>query len=651
MLFPIVKNSYPEASTKLVALKPNYRPDIDGLRACAVAIVVLYHAFPKLLPGGFIGVDVFFVISGYLISTLIIENLANESFGLGEFYSRRMRRIFPALGLVLLTSLTLAWFILTPAEYKQLGKHAAAGAGFVSNIVFWNEAGYFDTVATQKPLLHLWSLGVEEQFYILWPALLWLAWRKKINLLRLLAICTLASFALSIRETETNSVAAFYSLPTRLWELSSGSLLALAKLSDVRTSKLATPIWNRPLQFLRDVASIIGLLLLLAGAYTVHENYAFPGWWAALPAASAILIMASGKAAFANRIILANPLCVWLGLISYPLYLWHWPLLTLTQIWADQELSTTATTSVLLISIMLSLLTFKYVESPIRSGRFKFDASKILIPSMLTIGSLGLAIFALNGIPSRFPLLVQRILQTNDDRALYTRKGTCFLNPEQSFKNFVHCDDQPSFGKESIVLWGDSHAAFLWPGINASFGQTTNLYQRTASGCPPIVGLVIKHRQNCKLINDEILAWLKQVHPNRIIIAAHWTTVPWQQIEDTIAKIRDAGMNDIIVVGPVPIWEKDLPKLLYSAYKSSKEHVVPKRMSAGLNKTFFEVDQKMRVKMASLNIQYISPRDILCDSNGCLTVLDNTEQSIVTFDYGHLTKAGAEYLVSKFPDF
>jgi peptidoglycan/LPS O-acetylase OafA/YrhL len=209
---------------------PKYRADIDGLRALAVLSVVSFHAFPNMLKGGFIGVDIFFVISGFLISTIIFENLERDSFSFVEFYSRRIKRIFPALLLVLIACYTFGWFVLLADEYKQLGKHIAGGAGFVSNFLFWKESGYFDNAADTKPLLHLWSLGIEEQFYIVWPLLLWFAWKQRLNLLTITLTVLIISFALNINKVHSNVVAVFYSPQTRFWELLTGSVLAYITL-------------------------------------------------------------------------------------------------------------------------------------------------------------------------------------------------------------------------------------------------------------------------------------------------------------------------------------------------------------------------------------------------------------------------------------
>lgn len=223
----MIINNTPSPHNSEHLIHPKYRPDIDGLRAVAVLSVVGFHAFPLFVKGGFIGVDIFFVISGYLISIIIVGSLERNSFSFIEFYSRRIKRIFPALLLVLIACFAFGWDALLADEYKQLGKHIAGGAGFISNFLFWGDSGYFDNAAETKPLLHLWSLGIEEQFYIIWPLLLWLAWKKRFNLLTITIAVVVISFALNIGEVKgDDAVAAFYSPQTRFWELLVGSVLA-----------------------------------------------------------------------------------------------------------------------------------------------------------------------------------------------------------------------------------------------------------------------------------------------------------------------------------------------------------------------------------------------------------------------------------------
>jgi peptidoglycan/LPS O-acetylase OafA/YrhL len=287
-----------------------YRADIDGLRAIAVLVVVLYHALPRLLPGGFIGVDVFFVISGYLISGQIVSEIRTRNFSLAAFYGRRIRRIFPALILVLLATLAYGFVILLPAELASLGGDVASGAGFVSNILLWQEAGYFDRAAMLKPLLHLWSLGVEEQFYIVWPLALWLAHRAGVLRAWLLALFCAASFMASVVLAPAHPTIDFYAPFTRLWELGAGALLA----------------W-RPALRGGNAFSWAGLLLILGGAAALNAQLVFPGWWALVPVAGAVLLIGAGPENTVNR-LLSRQEATYLGRISYPLYLWHWPLIS-----------------------------------------------------------------------------------------------------------------------------------------------------------------------------------------------------------------------------------------------------------------------------------------------------------------------------------
>lgn len=302
---------------------PTYRPDIDGLRAIAVISVVTFHAFPTWIKGGFIGVDIFFVISGFLISTIIFENLESGTFSFAEFYRRRINRIFPALLLVFMVSLIFGWFALLADEYKQLGKHIFAGATFLSNFILWSEAGYFDNSAETKPLLHLWSLGIEEQFYIIWPFAAWISWKKKFNPTILIIISTATSFILNIKGIEKDSTATFYSPQTRFWELLIGSAVAnylfLKKRSfaDKKSelNKWISKVIHRKSQkpdhtILSNTSSFIGITLLTYGFWHISKDTSFPGKWALIPVLGASLIIIAGPNAFINRSILSNKIIV-----------------------------------------------------------------------------------------------------------------------------------------------------------------------------------------------------------------------------------------------------------------------------------------------------------------------------------------------------
>lgn len=307
--------------TQHYSIHPKYRPDIDGLRAIAILAVVGFHAFPEWIRGGFVGVDIFFVISGFLISCIIFGNLEKGSFSYADFYARRIKRIFPALILVLAASYALGWHLLLPDEFKQLGKHIAAGAGFISNLVLWNETGYFDKASYTKPLLHLWSLGIEEQFYIFWPLLLGLVWKRRLNFLAITVLVAVVSFTINVFTASSDSVADFYSPLSRFWELMMGGMLAYLTL-------------HKPHLFPENtnIQSAIGLLLIVIALACIDQQRAFPGWWALLPTSGAFLVISSKPTDWANRYLLGNRVMVWIGLISYPLYLWHWTILSFLRI-------------------------------------------------------------------------------------------------------------------------------------------------------------------------------------------------------------------------------------------------------------------------------------------------------------------------------
>ena len=361
---------------------PKYRLDIDGLRAIAVLSVVAFHAFPSLIRGGFIGVDIFFVISGYLISSIIFENLDRGTFSFTEFYVRRIKRIFPALLLVLVVCFTFGWFTLLADEYKQLGKHIAGGASFISNFILWNEAGYFDNSAETKPLLHLWSLGIEEQFYIVWPLFLWFAWKCKFNLLKITITVAIVSFILNINGINQDMVTTFYSPLTRFWELLSGSLLAwvtLYKKNAFVNVKYKLDNWLSHIVYnekkedegkiLSNVISFVGLLLLLYGFWRINKELSFPGKWALVPVLGAVFLITAGSKAWINRTILSNKVAVWFGLISFPLYLWHWPMLSFARIIEGELPSRSIRIAVVIFSIVLAWVTYILVERPLRFGK------------------------------------------------------------------------------------------------------------------------------------------------------------------------------------------------------------------------------------------------------------------------------------------
>ena len=451
---------------------PKYRPDIDGLRAIAVIAVVVFHAFPNFLKGGFIGVDIFFVISGYLISTIIFENLDKRTFSFTEFYVRRIKRIFPALVLVLIVSLAFGWFTLLDDEYRQLGLHTTAGAGFISNFILWNESGYFDNASDTKPLLHLWSLGIEEQFYIVWPLLLWLAWKFKFNLVIVTILIATVSFILNIKGVKTDIVATFYSPQTRFWELLTGSLLAwmtLFKSNTLSGSFFASiPIYKPQIKDgkrLSNFLSSAGLLLLVFGFWQISKESNFPGYWALAPVLGAAFIISAGSKAWCNHLLLSNNVVVWFGLISFPLYLWHWPLLSFARIIEGEIPNLNIRILAILLSIILAWLTYELLERRIRFGGNDKIKVILLATLMIIVGYVGYSIYSKNGLPSR--PYNQKFISYKESIKVPERSSECFEIPYAYKKpeNWF-C----SLGKVNAPVkyfaYGDSHALSMLPALD-----------------------------------------------------------------------------------------------------------------------------------------------------------------------------------------
>ena len=432
-----------------------YRSDVDGLRAIAVLSVLGFHAFPDWIAGGFVGVDIFFVISGFLISTIIFERLEDKSFSFFDFYARRVRRIFPALLLVLSTCLVFGWYALLPSEYAQLGKHSAAGAGFISNVVLWKEVGYFDNAAETKPLLHLWSLGIEEQYYFIWPLLVWLAYRRKISIKSLILFGLVTSFLLNIYGAYKNLGSNFYLPPARFWELLTGSLLAWCVLNYKDLSKKLT---SR--QY--DVMSIGGFALISVSLCIISSESMFPGWWALLPVTGAALMIFAGPHALLNRTVLSNRLMVLIGLISFPLYLWHWPILAFARITSSELPTIELRIVALAAAFILAGVTYIIIERPVRFGFHQKVSTFTLVGLMICVGCLSGYIYKQHGLAERFV----KLAPTHADeiqKIAVAWQFTDYPRPAEAYQ-----DSRYGFltlGRENntkVLFIGDSHTYQYW---------------------------------------------------------------------------------------------------------------------------------------------------------------------------------------------
>ncbi len=503
-----------------------YRPDIDGLRAIAVLSVVGFHTFPEYVPGGFVGVDIFFVISGYLISKIILESLNDGTFSFHAFYIRRIKRIFPALAVVMASCLTLGWFALLPNEYQQLGKHIAGGAGFVSNVILWTEAGYFDNSADTKPLLHLWSLGIEEQFYLIIPLVFWIASKRNYKPLAALLTLTISSFFLNALLIRNAPIATFYMPYTRFWELLCGSLLAYASLQQSGQLSLTRLISPR-IRFLheQDVMAFIGLVILGYGFWKIDKGSAFPGLLAVLPVLGAMLIISAGQQAWLNRYVLSRKAIVLFGLISFPLYLWHWPLLSFLRIMENGPVSHELRLAVIFLSVLLSWLTYRLIERPIRFGAVSTDKSKVimLLSVMLIIGFSGILVYQKNGMKHRMK---------EDKSYLNEIMSTPYPNVE-----YVSCDqvlpefqnvgyDDCTISKPvlpDIMFIGDSHTKQFQSTNWEKFGGKAVLMV-TKSECLPFTNATFLGKGACKEAFNHIIDYVsKKNSVKTIVLSGYWT--------------------------------------------------------------------------------------------------------------------------------
>ena len=512
---------------------PKYRSDIDGLRCIAVLSVVAFHAAPELVGGGFVGVDVFFVISGFLISTIIFGGLQNNTFSLRGFYMRRIRRIFPALIVVLVSTFALGWHVLLADELAQLGKHMRAGALFVSNLLLWRETGYFDTAAETKPLLHLWSLGIEEQFYIVWPLLLMLAYKHRYNWLAISLLLAVTSFALNLYGIQHNTVTTFYAPHTRFWELLCGGLLAWFTLHPQRwmlniQNKLqrgTAPVLSRDLTggeggTLANLLAVLGAGLLVYGLLTIRPEHNFPGAWALIPVIGTMLVIAAGPLAWFNRVVLSHRIAVWFGLISFPLYLWHWPLLSLARTMERGLPRADVRLAAVILAIALAWLTYRLIERPMRStgrDRFKLVA---LCALMGLVGLLGESAYKQKGFAFRLSEQPPQALldQVTESTRTLLSDGSCNELLKLPMTGSTVCLTNSS--SPEVLMIGDSHAMAL--NSAALLGQVsikTLLLGR--HGCPPLMGHSVrieKQNMGCNDLSQQVLQILDLYPSIRTVI-------------------------------------------------------------------------------------------------------------------------------------
>lgn len=491
-----------------------YQPHIDGLRALAVLAVVFFHALPEFTWGGFIGVDIFFVISGYLISKILLNDLSLQKFSVLQFYIRRIRRIFPSLILVFLFCLLVGSCILMPDEYQSLATEMMAGIAFASNLLFMQQVGYFDLAAETKPLLHLWSLGVEEQFYIFWPLILLGLYQVGLkNAEKLILALLVLSLICGVYLTNYRPEIAFYSPLTRAWELLLGALLATQQAN---SNDYLGRYWIK--SQVVNAMGILGLLMILSAFVLIDNARDFPGFWAILPALGAVLIIkAGGSKTWFGHHVLANKYIVLIGLISYPLYLWHWPLLSFFHIVEGKTPSVWLRLLAIALAFVMAWISYHFVERPIRTHKNTKLVAVLLLLMMLVMVFFAYKINEQQGYKyrmmegSQFKQAFVSTKQWLDSerkncQSKFPEQALCFTNAQKN-------------QHEQVVFLGDSHVDVLAAGVIKSY---PDIYAASfmAFGCPPFIGvnrLNKNHLMHCGDNTQQILEKFKDV-PNQTIV-------------------------------------------------------------------------------------------------------------------------------------
>ncbi len=623
-----------------------HRPDVDGMRAVAVLAVLAFHmGLP--VHGGFVGVDVFFVISGFLISSIILTQIKAGTFTFASFYERRARRILPALSVTLAVTCVLAYRYLLPVELEDFARSLVSANFSVSNFYYWLTSSYFDTTSEWKPLLHTWTLGVEEQFYVVMPIFFWVLKRFAPKRLDLSVYClALASFALSAVGVYRYPTATFYLLPTRAWELLVGSIISLESFPRLRNAVV------------RELAAVVGLALILVACLRYYPTTVFPGVAALPPCIGAALIIVAGREqpSWVGRALSLRPI-VFVGLISYSLYLWHWPVIVF------QRMGMTmvgglgkrqAQALVFTVSIALATLSWRFVETPFRHGPkglnfsraaiFRFALSAVA--ALAVVGAIGLLA---NGIPSRFPAEARKVAEflDQDRTSEQFRTDTCFMTPRDwDLDKFDFDQCMPADpAKRTLLILGDSHAAHLWWGMRAVHGDRFNVMQATSAGCKPVLEQRPRQFPGCtRLMTYVLTKYLSTHHVDTLLLEARWDPGDLPSLAKTLEWLQSQKTHTVLF-GPMLQYDAPLPRLLAMSIRQN-DPLVPSlhRVSA-----MSELDVAMATfAKGPWQVPYVSMIDLLCDKGDCVQYAGPGVPLLS--DYGHLTRDGSVLVATRLRD-
>jgi peptidoglycan/LPS O-acetylase OafA/YrhL len=605
-----------------------YRPDIDGLRAIAVLSVVLFHIFPTLLTGGFVGVDIFFIISGYLISSIIFNDLKRNRFSFLTFYTRRIKRIFPTLLLVLVSVTVAGWLLMLPSEFIALAKSIKYTTIFTTNGHLYNIAGYFDSVSDLKPLLHIWSLSIEEQFYIGFPLITFFLYKlRQSYVFWFLVIATAVSFVLNVGFIHDKPDLVFYMLPFRAWELLMGCLLAYSMNSNGTLSQSNKTV-------LPNVLSLIGLGLILWGCVFLTEKDVFPGWYALLPTIGTCLVIANGSA-WLNRHVLSNRVIVWVGLISYALYLWHWPLISFAYIVSQgtdgPELSTRVW--ILIISFALAAVTTFLVEKPIRRG-----SHKTVYPLCLAMLLVGLGAMALSKFPVKtFPLLNDR----NSELTKFEMATKDWDHPT----TYLTKTDPRGFpfrsygtGDKVVFFFGDSNMKQYWPRIEKLLSQDQALRERYTAvfavhhGQFPHPSYPTDKASHQFLIDAESMLFDPRI--STVVIAASWAGYKedgdelndkrYRDLETLLQRLKEHGKRVFLILNIPLSTDRHTNTNPISRLERGLFYISPTRATAFPLKDWLNVDgtlmDRLRRIASATGAIVLDPADAICPNGNCALI-------------------------------
>lgn len=620
----------------------NYRADIDGLRALAVVPVVLFHAGLPWFEGGYIGVDIFFVISGFLITSLIIDDLERNRFSFWDFYERRARRILPALFFVVLCSTPFAWLLMVPDQFQAFSRSLIAVSLFGSNILFWKESGYFDAAAEEKPLLHTWSLAVEEQYYLVFPLFLLSVWRFGIKpVVSLIVAVAVVSFGLSEWGWRHWPTGNFYLTPSRIWELLAGSLCAFC----LRDNGLKSS----------SSLSLLGLAAVFFSMFSYDKNTPFPSSFTLLPVIGAMLVILYGGGNTLVSRMLSTKIMVGIGLISYSLYLWHQPVFAFARIILIEEASGAIMVALSVMSVCLAVVSWKFVEQPFRKRDKYLVCRKRLVFAVLGV----LSFFCFIGVAGHSEYLNSRL--SNISKMASDRFGD-FSYAGDGYDWF----DTQEGG--TYLLIGDSHAKQYLGALRERLGKVSLVSKSACMSLPNLVNQYkgqTSQRVDCIQLQREYLSYVNNSNIETIFIAHRWNKqlfdidkgvlVGRPEESEAAMKLLDSALSDflleigedinVVIIGSVPAAYVAGPKFdegfidcIVRQGESNCPGDYPRNVREGKNINAFLSNFASRFE----HVRFLDPASSLCDERRCYLLKG---QNVIYSDHAHLTRFGAKQVI------